>query len=117
MKERLLKEGVIEPDEKSESHEKELKLDRLDSKSQPVHQRSSRENYEDILDFDDAASWDTLRAKGIIDFKHKVTFNDSNASSEPAQRTIKPGFTLHSFYYRYEHFFTNTNNIHIHITL
>jgi len=88
MKERLLKEGVIEPDEKSESHEKELKLDRLDSKSQPTHQRSSRENYEDILDFDDAASWDALRAKGIIDFKHKRAKDTKFHGSEQEANTV-----------------------------
>ena len=45
----------------------------MDSKSQPA---KSREDYEDILDVDDNQSWDALRAKGIIDFKHRVSLSD-----------------------------------------
>ena len=44
----------------------------MDSKSQPA---KSREDYEDILDVDDNQSWDALRAKGIIDFKHRVSLS------------------------------------------
>ena len=73
LRERLIKEGVIDSDEKTENDEKELKLDRMDSKSQPA---KSREDYEDILDVDDNQSWDALRAKGIIDFKHRVSLSD-----------------------------------------
>lgn len=73
LRERLIKEGVIENSEKTENDEKELKLDRINSKSQPA---KTREDYEDILDIDDNQSWDALRAKGIIDFKTRVSLSD-----------------------------------------
>ena len=73
LRERLIKEGVIDNCEKTENDEKELKLDKINSKSQPA---KTREDYEDILDIDDNQSWDALRAKGIIDFKTRVSLSD-----------------------------------------
>ena len=71
LRERLIKEGVIDSGEKTENGEKEPKL--FNSQSQPA---KSRENYEDILDVDDNQSWDALRAKGVIDFKLRVSLSD-----------------------------------------
>jgi len=85
LRERLIKEGVIDSNEKTENDEKELKLDSMNSKSQPA---KSREDYEDILDVDDNQSWDALRAKGIIDFKTRRMKDTKFHGSEQEENTV-----------------------------